>query len=155
MSWFVAAFACFDTCSTPDYYFVQLAPREALFMLPCVALAAFAVAAFVPHCQATHQTGRALCVFLFFLVGGLVGAAALYGLAQLAMIVLSNSDNPYVDQQAADWMRLWTLALLLVAVVWSGTLAGLQWNAEWSPASEQLWRRVGQRLRGLSQRAAP
>ena len=81
---FVSVFACFDTCSTPDYYFAHLAPREALFMLPCVALAAFAVAVFVPYCQATHQTGRALCVFLFFLVGGLLGAAALYGLAQLA-----------------------------------------------------------------------
>jgi hypothetical protein len=106
MSWFVAAFACFDTCSTPDYYFAQLAPREALFMLPCVALAALAVAVFVLHCLDTHQPGRALFVFLFFLVGGLLGAAALYGLAQVALAVLSNSDNPYVNQQAADWMRV-------------------------------------------------
>jgi hypothetical protein len=155
MSWFVAAFACFDTCSTPDYYFALLAPREALFMLPCVALAACAVAVFVPYCQATYQTGRALCVFLFFLVGGLLAAAALYGLAQLALAILSNSDNPFVDQQAAYWMGWWTLAVLLVAVVWSGTLAGLQWNAQWSPESEQLWRRVGQRWRRMSRRAAP
>jgi hypothetical protein len=117
MSWFLAAFACFDTCSTPDFYFAQLAPREALFMLPCVALAALAVAVFVLHCLDAHQTGRALFVFLFFLVGGLVGIAVLYGLAQVALAVLSNSDNPYVNQQAADWMRGWTLALLLVALV--------------------------------------
>ena len=89
MSWFVAAFACSDTCSTPAYYFAQLAPREALFMLPCVALAVFAVAVPVPYCQATHQIGRALCVFLFFLLGGLFGVAALYGLAQLALAILS------------------------------------------------------------------
>jgi hypothetical protein len=155
MTVFVQGFACFDTCSTPDYYFAQLAPREALFMLPCVALAAFAVAVFVPYCQATHQTGRALCVFLFFSLGGLLAATALYGLAQLALAMLSSSDNPYVNQQAADWMRGWTLALLLVAVVWSGTLAVLQWSAEWSPESEQFWRRVGQRWRRLIQRAAP
>ena len=85
MSWFVSVFACFDSCSTPEYYFAHLAPREALFMLPCVALAAFAVAVFVPHCLDTRQTGRSVFVFLFFLVGGLLGAAALYGLAQLAL----------------------------------------------------------------------
>ena len=145
MSWSVLAFACFDTCSTPDSYFGLLAPREALFMLPCVALAAFAVAVFVPYCQATHQTGRALCVFLFFLLGGLLGAAALYGLAQLALVSTSSADSLDVNQQAANWMRLWTFALLLVAVVWSGSLAVLQWDAEWSPEWEQLWRQVGQR----------
>ena len=133
MSWFVAAFACFDTCSTADYYFAHLAPGEALFMLPCVALAALAVAVFVPYCLDTHQPGRALFVFLFFLVGGLFGVAALYGLAQLALAILSNSDSPYVDQEAADWMRGWTVALMLVAVVWSGSLASLLWSTEWSP----------------------
>jgi hypothetical protein len=155
LSWIVSVFACFDTCSTPDYYFVQLAPHEALFMLPCVALATIAVAVFVPYCQATHQTGRALCVFLFFLVGGLLGAAALFGLAHLALLTTSSADSLDVNQQAADWMRLWTLALLLFSVVWSGTLAGLQWNAEWSPESEQRWRQVDQRWRRLIQRAAP
>jgi hypothetical protein len=144
MSWFVAAFACFDTCYSPDYYFAQLAPRELLFMLPCVVLAALALAVFVPYCQATHQTGRALFVFLFFLAG-LACAAALYGLAQLASAILSSSDNPYVNQQAADWMRLWTLALLLVAVVWSGTLASLLWRVEWSPEWEQRWKRLSRR----------
>jgi len=155
MSWFVAAFACFDTCSTPAFYFAQLAPRAALFMLPSVALTAFAVAVFVPYCQATHQTGRALCVFIFFLLGGLLGAAALYGLAQLAMVTASRADSLHVNQQAANWMGLWTFALLLVAVAWSGTLAILQWPAEWSPESEQLWRRLGQRWRRLMQRADP
>jgi hypothetical protein len=155
MSWFVAAFACFDTCSTADYYFAHLAPGEALFMLPCVALAALAVAVFVPYCLDTHQPGRALFVFLFFLVGGLFGVAALYGLAQLALAILSNSDSPYVDQEAADWMRGWTVALMLVAVVWSGSLASLLWSTEWSPESEQRWKRLGQRWRRLSQRAAP
>jgi hypothetical protein len=155
VSWLVSVFACFDSCSTPEYYFAQLAPREALFMLPCAALAALAVAVFVPHCLDTHQPGRALFVFLFFLVGGLLGVAALYGLAQLALAILSNSDSPYVDQEAADWMQGWTLALLLVAVVWSGALAALQWSAEWSPESEQRWKRLRQRWRRLSQRAAP
>jgi hypothetical protein len=155
MSWIMSVFACFDTCSTPDYYFVQLAPREALFMLPCVALAVFSVAVFVPYCQATHQTGRALCVFLFFLVGGLLGAAGLYGLAQLAVVTTSSADSLHINQQAANWMGMWTLALLLVTVAWSGTLAVLQWPAEWSPEAEQRWRRVGQPWRRLIQRAAP
>lgn len=147
MSWFALGFACFDYCYSPDVYFAQVAPREALVMLPCVVLAALALAVFVPYCQATHQTGRALLVFLFFLLG-LVGAAAFYGLAQLALAILSSSDSLDVNQQAADWYRLWTFALILVAIVWSGTLAVLQWPAEWSPESEQLWRR-------LMQRAAP
>src|SRR5262249_51335887 len=64
MSWFALDFACFDSCSTPDYYFALLAPREALFMLPCVALAALAVAVFVLHCRDTRQTGRAFFVCL-------------------------------------------------------------------------------------------
>jgi hypothetical protein len=155
MSWFVSAFACFDTCSTPTYYFAQLAPREALFMLPCVALAVFAVAVFVPYCQATQQPGRALCVFLFFLLGGLLAAAALYGLAQLALVTTSNTDSLNSNQQAANWLRTWTLVLLLVTVAWSGTLAVLQWPAKWSAESEQRWRQVGQRWRRLSRRAAP
>jgi hypothetical protein len=144
MSLFALGFACFDTCSAPDYYFAQVAPREALFMLPCVVLAALALAVFVPYCQATHQTGRALFVFLFFLLG-LVGAAAFYGLAQLALAILSSSDSLDVNQQAANWFRGWTFALILVAIVWSGTLASLQWDAEWSPESKQRWRRLTQR----------
>jgi hypothetical protein len=144
MSWFALGFACFDTCYSPDFYFAQVAPREALFMLPCVVLAALALAVFVPYCQTTHQKGRALFLFLFFLLG-LIGAAAFYGVAQLALAILSRSDNPYVNQQAADWFRLWTFALILVAVVWSGSLAILQWPAEWSPESEQRWKRLTQR----------
>jgi hypothetical protein len=145
MSWFVSVFACFDSCYAPEYYFAQLAPREALFMLPCVALAAVAVAVFVLHCLDTRQTGRALFVFFFFLVGGLLGVVALYGLAQLALALLSRADSVDVNQQAATWIQLWTLALLLVAVVWSGTLASLQWSAKWSPESEQRWKRLIQR----------
>src|SRR5262249_29148777 len=64
----VSPSACFENCSTPDYYFARLAPLEALVMFLCVGLTAFAVAVFVLYCQATHQTGRALCVFLFFLL---------------------------------------------------------------------------------------
>jgi hypothetical protein len=155
MSQHVFYSACFENCSTPDFYFAQLAPLEALFMFPCVALTAFAVAVFVPYCQATQQTGRALCVFLFFLLGGLLGAAALYGLAQLALADPASKESVAVNQQATDWIERWTNALVFVAVVWSGSLAFLQWPAEWSPESEQLWRRVGQRWRHLSRRAAP
>jgi hypothetical protein len=154
MSWFALGFACFDTCSTPDYYFAQLAPREALFMLPCVVLAALAEAVFALHCLDTRQTGRALFVSLFFLVGGLLGAVALYGLAQLALVALSQADSPDVNQQAANWFRLWTFALILVAVVWSGSLALLQWTAEWSSESEQRWKRLSQRWRRLDQRSS-
>jgi hypothetical protein len=46
--------------------------------------------------------------------------------ARLALAVLSRSDCPYINQQAADWMRLWTFALLLVAVVWSGSWLSVQ-----------------------------
>ena len=145
MSWSMLAFACFDTCSTPDFYFTRLAPNVAHVMLPCVVLAALALAVFVPYCLATHQTGRALFVLLFFLVGGLLGVAVLDTLAQLALAVVSRADSLDVNQQAADWMRLWTLALTLVAAVWSGSLARLQWDAKWSPEWEQRWRRLTQR----------
>ncbi len=155
ISLFVLGFACFDTCSTPNDYFTRLAPLEALFMLPCVALAALAVAVFMLHCLDTHQTGRALFVFLFFLVGGLVGTAAFCMLALLALVILSSSDSPFVNQQAADWVRLWTLALLLFTLVWSGSLASLQWDAEWSPEKEQRWRQLGRRWKRLAQRATP
>ena len=90
--------------------------------------------------------------FLFFLVGGLLGVAALYGLAQLALADFSSSDRLAVNQQAADWFRRWTFALILVAVVWSGSLAILQWPGEWSPESEQRWKRLTQRWRRLNQR---
>jgi hypothetical protein len=145
MSWFVMGFACVDSCSTPDYYFALLAPREALLMLPCVALAALAVSVFVLHCRDTRQTGRAFFVFLVFLVGGLFGAAGLYMLAELALALVSRADSIDVNQQAADSIRLWTLALKLVAVVWSGSLTSLQWNAVWSPEAEQRWKRLTQR----------
>jgi hypothetical protein len=69
-------------------------------MLPCVALAALAVGVFVLHCLDTQQTGRALFVFLFFLVGGFLAAVALFGLAQLALLTTSSADSLHVNQQA-------------------------------------------------------
>jgi hypothetical protein len=100
---------------------------------------------FALHCLDTHQTGRALVVFLWFLLGGLLGAAVLYGLAQLALADIASKDDVAATQQAAHWLTEWTLALVLVAFVWSVSLAVLQWPAQWSMEWEQRWRRVGQR----------
>jgi hypothetical protein len=116
ISSFVYIFTCdvFSPCPTPAY-FARAASTDALWMLPCVALAALGV--FALHCLDTHQTGRALFVFLFFLVGGLVGIAVLYGLAQLAPADLASKDSVAVYLQAANWFQKWTLALYVVAIV--------------------------------------
>jgi hypothetical protein len=72
----------------------RLAPTDALLMLPCVALAALAVGVFALHCLDTHQPGRALFVFLWFLRG----AAVLYGLADI-----TSKDGVAVNVQAGRW----------------------------------------------------
>jgi hypothetical protein len=35
VSYAISVFACFDTCSTPDYYFTYTIPAEMRLMTPC------------------------------------------------------------------------------------------------------------------------
>jgi hypothetical protein len=113
------------------------------------------VAEFALHCLDTRQTGRGLVVFLWFLLGGLLGAAGPYGLAPLPLAGLASNASFAVNQQAANWFRQWTFALVVVAIIWLGSLAVLRGPAQYRPEWEQRWRRVGQRRNRLLQRATP
>jgi hypothetical protein len=117
---------------------------------PCIVLAAVALALFFVYCFATRQLLRALIVLLFFLVGGLLGVAVLNGLAHYGQATLPvyEEGGVLVAGPVVAWAQQWGLAVLLIGVVWSGGLSGLQWGREWS-------REWGQRWRRLSQRATP
>jgi hypothetical protein len=131
-------FICIDGCSSRDAYFSALAspdPGPAPSMSLCVVLAALALAVFLVYCLATRQPWRAVIVLLFFLVGGLLGVAALNALLQHAQATLPVDDFGFlIKDSAAAWERQWGLSLTLVAVVWSGGLACLQWGHRWGRA---------------------
>jgi hypothetical protein len=101
-------------------------------MTPCVVLAVLAMAVFVAYCLVTRQTRRAVLVLLVLLVGGLAGVAALYALLQHAQATLpsySVSDGgTLLPDQLRAWQVEWGGAFILVAGVWSGVLAYLQWR---------------------------
>jgi hypothetical protein len=132
-STFGVGFICFDTCPSREFYFSYTIPAEERLMIPCIVLATLALALFLIYCLATRQPWRALIVLLFFLVGGLVGSAILGTLVLQARNTIPVHEGDFlVEDSAVAWAKQWGLALILVAVVWSGGLAGLEWGRRWS-----------------------
>jgi len=126
------AFTCFDSCSTPEQYFPRQLPFALFLLTPCAVLATLALLAFLVHCRATLQSWRAIVV-VFFLVVGLIGVAALNALVQQgqATLPVDVESGLLLERPAVEWARQWALAILLVAVVWSGGLACLEWGRRW------------------------
>lgn len=126
---FGPAFICFDTCPSRAVYFSNLDSGMVQLMTPCVLLEALALAAFAAHCLAIGQVRRTIAPILFFLIGGLVGVAALGALLQYGQATLPvGEDGILLEGPAVAWAQQWGLALLLVAGAWSGVLARLQWR---------------------------
>ncbi|MGZ3599634.1 MAG: hypothetical protein ACXWQ5_07925 [Ktedonobacterales bacterium] len=125
----VAAFICFDSCPTrEDFFSSRVLPGTVQFMMPCVVLEVLALAVFLAYCVATHQPRRTIAPILFFLIGGLVGVAALDALLQHGQATLPNEDGILLEGPVEAWVQLWGWVLLLVAGAWSGVLAYLQWR---------------------------
>ncbi len=98
-------------------------------LIPCLALATLALALFLTYCLTTRQGWRALIVLLVFLVGGLLGAVALNALLQYGNATRQVTESGFlVEGPARAWARQWALAILFLAVVWSGSLACLEWG---------------------------
>ncbi len=130
-----ASFTCFDTCPTRDVFFPTFVPAAMRLMLWCVALAVLALVLFLVYCLATRQAWRALIVLLVFVAGGLLGVAVLNGLVEQARTTLSiNEDGLLVD---SSWASMWGGTLLLVATVWAGSLACLEWGRRWETRNRQ------------------
>jgi hypothetical protein len=126
---FGSAFVCFDSCVTREFMFSYLGPSTAQMLLPCVVLELLALVAFVAYCLATGQARRVVMPILFLLIWGLVGVAGLYALLQHAQTTLPvDQDGVLIPESARSFRTLWGLAILLVAGVWSGVLAYLQWR---------------------------
>ncbi len=127
-----ASFTCFDTCPTRDDFFSRFIPGATRLMLWCVALAALALLLFLVYCLATRQLWRAFIVFLVFFAVGLLGVAVLNALVQQARTTLPiNEDGVLVEDSAVAWASMWGGTLLLVAMLWSGSLACLEWGRRW------------------------
>lgn len=134
----VAGFTCFDSCPTRDVFFSTFIPAAMRLMLFCVPLPALALLFFLVYCLATRQPWRALIVLLVFIVGGLLGFVALNGLVEQARTTLPVNEYGLVD---SSWASMWGRTLLLLAVLWSGGLACLEWGRRWGrlrqPTSSQ------------------
>ena len=126
-----AAIVCFDSCPTPVAFFPGQGPAAVGVMIPCIALAVLALLTFAGYCVATRQLRRAARQALVLVVGGLVGGVALnafllHGQASVPLTF----DDYFADSGSIEaWVKEWGLALTLVAGVWSGSLAYLQWAA--------------------------
>ncbi len=122
-----AAFVCFDTCETPDFYFSHMALGSVLFEIPCVALELVAFALFLAHCRVTKQPRLIILPAVFLVVAGVVGAAALWALMLHGQATLPvTGDGLLAESPVESWQRMWGLAVTGVAVVWSGVLTFLQ-----------------------------
>lgn len=127
----LSGFVCFDSCPPPARYFMQLFPALARVLAPCIVLALLALLTFLWYCGATGQRRRANKQVVFFLVGGVVSAAVLGGLALLGSVILPvTPDGVLMEQPLESWTLLWGLAVLLVVAGWTGILARLSWAAE-------------------------
>jgi hypothetical protein len=99
-------------------------------LIPC--LATLTLAFFQTYCLATRQPRRALIVVLVFLVGGLLGAIALNALLQYGRVTRQVTESGFlVEGPARAWAPQWALAIVFLAVVWSGGLACLEWSRRW------------------------
>jgi hypothetical protein len=147
LSTLVVGFTCFDSCPTRAQFFSNRVLGTLTLLSPCIVLAALALALFFVHCFATRQLRRALIVLLFFLLGGLLGVAVLTALAQYGQATppVDEESDVLVAGPVVAWAQQWGLAVLLIGVVWSGGLSGLQWGREWSAEWGQRWRRLNQR----------
>ena len=124
-----ATVICVDSCGRRDAYFAGLGPTAVRVMKPCVVLEVLAVAVFLAYCLATRQARRTIAPILFFLVGGLVGVAALNALLEHGQATVPADAGGFLIAASAEaWAGLWWLALTLVAGAWSGVLAYLQWR---------------------------
>jgi hypothetical protein len=126
--------ACFDNCPVPGDYFANQGPAAVQQMTPCVVIEALAVVIFLAYCAATRQPRRAVISLLALLIGGLVGGVALYAFLEHGQASVSLTHDQYyayfVERSLETWVTLWGLGLMVVAGVWSGVLARLQWSAE-------------------------
>jgi hypothetical protein len=129
----VAGFTCFDTCPTRDDFFSTFVPAAVRLMLWCVPVPALALVLFLVYCLATRQLWRALIVLLVFIAGGLLGFAVLNGLVEQARTTLPVNEYGLVD---SSWASMWGGTLLLVAMLWSGVLACLEWGRRWRRSSQ-------------------
>jgi hypothetical protein len=125
---------CLDTCPEPWVYFANQGPTAVRVMTPCVVIEALAVVIFLAYCAATRQPRRAVISLLVLLIGGLVGGVALYAFLEHGQASVSLTHDQYyayfVERSLETWVTLWGLGLMVVAGVWSGVLARLQWPAE-------------------------
>jgi hypothetical protein len=127
---------CFDVCPSPDAYFSQSGMDPLSLLTPCVAFAAFAL--FFGYCLATRQRRRALIVFLVLVVGGLVGMTALGALTQHARATLPVTEGGLlVEGPLTAWAHQFAFAYTVALVVWTGTLAGLEWGRHWNTARQR------------------
>ncbi len=124
-----AGFMCFDTCPSRDDYFANLGFVAMQVMMPCILLEMLALAVFLAYCIATGQAQRAVKPIRFLLIGGLAGIALLYILLRYGQATVPVDPNGYLlETPAQEWAQLWGLALMLVALGWSGVLAYMQWD---------------------------
>ena len=131
-------FACFDTCYTPQDYFPRQLPFTMFLLTPCAVLAALALVIFLIYCLATRQPWRALIVLLFFLVGGLLGVAALNALVEhgRATVPIDAESGLLIEDSVVAWAEQWAQTVLLLGVVWAGGLACLEWGRRWRRLSQ-------------------
>ena len=123
-----AGFTCFDYCPTRDDFLATFVPAARRLLLWCVPLLALALVLFLVYCLATRQPWRALIVLLVFTAGGLLGFAVLNGLVGQARTTLPVNEYGLVD---SSWATRWAGTLLLLATIWTGGLACLEWGRRW------------------------
>lgn len=126
---FAASFTCFDSCPPPDEYFARFLPGTQYVLIPCIALEALALVTFVTYCVATNQSARAIKQSVAFLALAPVGIAALDAVFRLCQSTLPVTEYGLVPETpAVTWLRWWGLTVAIVAGVWAGVLAWLQWG---------------------------
>ena len=130
---FDTGFTCFEICPTPEQYFPWKVPGALIALALSVVFAALALVAFLVYCFATQQFWRALTVFLFFVIVALVGVVALNALLQYGQtaVAVDPGSGLLVEDSVMAWANQWAVTVLLLAVVWAGGLACLEWGRRW------------------------
>ncbi|HEX3270891.1 MAG TPA: hypothetical protein VHR15_09590 [Ktedonobacterales bacterium] len=135
---FDTSFTCFETCPSPEQYYPDKLLGALLALAPSSVFAALALVAFLVYCCATRQFRRALTVFLFFVIVGVVGVIALNALLHYGQttVAVDPESGLLVEDSVMEWANQWALTVLLFAVVWVGGLASLEWGRRWRRLSQ-------------------
>jgi hypothetical protein len=120
---------CVDSCPSSDLFIYNVRQGGIWTAIICVVIEAVAYVLFLVYSLKTQQQSRALKGLLFFVIGAFIGFAILFVIYGQVVARTPVTDS-LPEDPSAQLDALWSGAVFLVLLVWSGALLFLQWGKQ-------------------------